>query len=128
MRHYQGFARGRRKRLHEPHATVKHLLYAYRVLLSGIHLMRTGEILANIVELNEAVPRVEVAELVRRKREGSEKLELLPTEIDHHETCLEVLEDELKEAHAQSALPEEPTTARELEELVIRVRLDAVRP
>lgn len=126
VRHYQGFAHGRRKRLHEPHATVKHLLYAYRVLLSGIHLMRTGEILANIVELNEAVPRAEVAALVRRKREGSETMELLSTEIDHHEACLEVLEDELKAAHAHSALPEEPTTAREIEELVIRVRLEQV--
>ena len=28
VRHYQGFARGRRKRLHEPEPTVKHLLYA----------------------------------------------------------------------------------------------------
>jgi predicted nucleotidyltransferase len=44
VRHYQGFARGRRKRLAEPDPTVKHLLYAYRVLLSGIHLMRTGEV------------------------------------------------------------------------------------
>jgi predicted nucleotidyltransferase len=29
VRHYQGFARGRRKRLYEPAPTVKHLLYAY---------------------------------------------------------------------------------------------------
>src|SRR5690606_9933733 len=41
-RHYQGFARGRRKRLLEPEPTVKHLLYAYRVFLTGIHLMRSG--------------------------------------------------------------------------------------
>jgi len=44
VRHYQGFARGRRKRLAEPEPTVKHLLYAYRVYLSGIHLMRSGAI------------------------------------------------------------------------------------
>jgi hypothetical protein len=31
VRHYQGFAKGRRKRLAEPEPTVKHLLYAYRV-------------------------------------------------------------------------------------------------
>jgi predicted nucleotidyltransferase len=53
VRHYQGFARGRRKRLEEPKPTVKHLLYAYRVLLTGIHLMQTGEVVANLVVLNE---------------------------------------------------------------------------
>lgn len=36
VRHYQGFARGQRHRLAEPDPTVKHLLYAYRVLLTGI--------------------------------------------------------------------------------------------
>ena len=32
---------------------VKPLLYVYRVLLTGIHLMRTGEVEANLVTLNE---------------------------------------------------------------------------
>jgi hypothetical protein len=32
---------------------VKPLLYVYRVLLTGIHLMRTGKIEANLVTLNE---------------------------------------------------------------------------
>jgi hypothetical protein len=56
VRHYLGFARGRRERLREPDATVKHLLYAYRVLLSGIHAMRTGEVVADLPSLAEAVP------------------------------------------------------------------------
>ena len=42
VRHYQGFAKGRRRRLAEPEPTVKHLLYAYRVLLTGVHLMQTS--------------------------------------------------------------------------------------
>lgn len=48
VRHYQGFARGRRHRLAESEPSVKHLIYAYRVLLTGIHRMRTGEVVANI--------------------------------------------------------------------------------
>lgn len=51
-RHYQGFARGRRKRLAEPEPTVKHLLYAHRVLLTGIHLMQTGEVVANLSDVD----------------------------------------------------------------------------
>jgi predicted nucleotidyltransferase len=70
VRHYQGFANGRRKRLREPEPTVKHLLYAYRVYLSGINLMRTGNIVANLTVLNESFRLPEVDELVQRKREG----------------------------------------------------------
>lgn len=123
VRHYQGFARGRRKRLHEPDPTVKHLLYAYRVFLSGIHLMRTGEIEANIKTLNELFRIEHVAELVARKRQGAEKMPLAASEIAQHDIYLEELEGELLAAHAQSRLPEEPTTAAALEDFVLRLRL-----
>ncbi len=123
VRHYQGFARGRRKRLHEPDPTVKHLLYAYRVFLSGIHLMRTGEIEANINTLNELFRIEHVAELVARKRQGAEKMPLAASEIAQHDIYLEEFEGELLAAHAQSRLPEEPTTAAALEDFVLRLRL-----
>ena len=32
---------------------VKPLLYVYRVVLTGVHLMRIGEMVANLVEWNE---------------------------------------------------------------------------
>src|SRR5690606_9381146 len=80
VRHYQGFARGRRKRVHEPDPTVKHLLYAYRVFLSGIHLMETGRIEANLTSLNEAYRLAPIDELVQRKREGAEKMPLAASE------------------------------------------------
>jgi predicted nucleotidyltransferase len=124
VRHYQGFALGRRKRVHEPEPTVKHLLYAYRVYLSGIHLMRSGEIEANLSALNELFRLREVDELVARKREGAEKMLLEGNEIALHDAHLDKLEEELTRAHAESTLPEEPTTARELDDFVVRVRLE----
>jgi len=39
----------------------------YRVLLTGIHLMRTGEVEANLVTLNEEFRLPYLAELVARK-------------------------------------------------------------
>ena len=123
IRHYQGFARGRRLRLHEPDPTVKHLLYAYRVFLSGIHLMRTGEIVANLTQLNDAFANPTIAELVDRKRQGAEKMTLDAAELAHHDRLLDGLEAELHAAHAASALPEEPTTTAALDDLVIRTRL-----
>src|SRR5215470_9328392 len=52
--HYLGFAVTQWKLFDkERPRRVKPLLYVYRVLLTGIHLMRTGEVEANLVRLNE---------------------------------------------------------------------------
>jgi predicted nucleotidyltransferase len=52
--HYFGFAETQWKLfLKESPRRVKPLLYVYRVLLTGIHLMRTGEVEANLVTLNK---------------------------------------------------------------------------
>lgn len=127
IRHYQGFARGRRKRLAEPEPTVKHLLYAYRVLLTGIHLMQAGEVVANIAVLNERFRIPEIDELVARKREGAEKMLLDQHDLAIHGSLLDRLEAKLDEAHGASRLPDVATTAAELEDFVIRLRLDAHR-
>jgi uncharacterized protein len=123
VRHYLGFARGRRQRLAEPDPTVKHLLYAYRVYLSGIHLMRTGRVVANVLVLNELVKLPEVQEMVARKRAGAEKMLLDAAELAHHEKVLERLEVALHEAHDESQLPEEPTTMSALNDWVVKLRL-----
>lgn len=125
VRHYQGFARGRRRRLAEPEPTVKHLLYAYRVLLTGIHLMQTGEVVANIMELNERFRIAPIDELVARKRGGAEQMSVDDHELAGHASLLDRLEGELQEAHDRSGLPEEPTAVAALEDLVVRLRLGA---
>ena len=52
--HYLGFAETQWKLFQKENPPrVKPLLYVYRVLLTGIHLMRTGEVEANLVRLNE---------------------------------------------------------------------------
>ncbi|MGO9914463.1 MAG: DNA polymerase beta superfamily protein [Isosphaeraceae bacterium] len=54
--HYFGFAETQWKLFEkERPRRVKPLLYVYRVLLTGIHLMRTGEVEANLVRLNSLV-------------------------------------------------------------------------
>jgi len=127
VRHYQGFARGRRKRLTEPEPTVKHLLYAYRVLLTGIHLMQTGDVVANIQVLNERFRFSEIDELVLRKRTGAEKMALDQRDLDQHGALLDRLETQLEAAHAASQLPERPSSVDALEDLVVRLRLALVR-
>jgi uncharacterized protein len=123
VRHYLGFANGRRKRLAEPSPTVKHMLYAYRVLLTGIHMMRTGEVVANIQLLNEQFRIADVDELVARKRHGAEKMAIMEHELEHHARILDRLEQDLNEAFERSQLPLEPTSVDELNDFVIRIRL-----
>jgi len=123
VKHYLGFAHGRRKRLAEPEPTVKHLLYAYRVYLSGIHLMRTGEVIANLSVLNDAMRLPEVNELVLRKQQGAEKMPLSSDELTLHAAHLDRLEAELHRAHEASSLPGEPTTTAALNDFVVRQRL-----
>jgi predicted nucleotidyltransferase len=66
--HYFGFAETQWKLfLKESPRRVKPLLYVYRVLLTGIHLMRTGEVQANLVTLNEEFRLPYIADLVARK-------------------------------------------------------------
>ncbi|MEE9311743.1 MAG: nucleotidyltransferase domain-containing protein [Planctomycetota bacterium] len=123
-RHCLGFANSRFKRLSEPNPTVKHLLYAYRVLLTGIRLMKTGEVVANIEVLNQEFNLSQINELVERKRTGAEKMPLAESELDIHITELHALVEQLNKAQAESSLPDEPQTIDELNEFVVRVRLN----
>jgi hypothetical protein len=121
--HYRGFGRGRRERLREPQPTVKHLLYGYRVYLTGIHLMRTGELISNLPLLNSIFRLSRVDDLVARKREGTEKEPLSRQEIEDEYASLESLEAVLQQAYEASKLPDAATGVAALEDLVIRTRI-----
>ncbi|MEZ4227256.1 MAG: nucleotidyltransferase domain-containing protein [Polyangiaceae bacterium] len=123
LRHYRGFAHGRRKLLTDPGATVKTLLYAYRVYLTGIRALRTGTVEANLLELNEEFRLPQVDELASRKRAGKEKSALAEGEAEAHGAELDALERRLEEAHDASSLPEFATTVDALDDFVVRIRL-----
>ena len=69
--HYLGFAATQWKLFgKEFPPRVKPLLYVYRVLLTGIHLMLTGKIEANLVTLNEDAKLTYIDDLISQKLEG----------------------------------------------------------
>ena len=69
--HYFGFAETQWKLFdRERPRRVKPLLYVYRVLLTGLHLMRTGVLNANLVELNAEACLPYIADLITRKQPG----------------------------------------------------------
>ena len=126
--HYMGFSNSQWKLLEkEDPPRVKPLLYSYRVLATGIHLMRTGEVEANLAVLDAAAPRPGVAELIARKREGAEKEPLAAGEVDHHRAAIQAMQRELLEAHEASELPEAPRAKDALHALLVRIRTGGSR-
>jgi predicted nucleotidyltransferase len=123
--HYLGFANSQwRLFAKETPPRIKPLLYIYRVLLTGIHLMRAGEIEANFVTLNETAQLSYINELVQLKTEGSEK-ETAAVDMDFHRSEYERLCEELKHAGETSELPDHPTCQEGLNDLLIRIRKQA---
>jgi predicted nucleotidyltransferase len=102
----------------------KPLLYVYRVLLTGIHLMRSGEIEANLVKLNEEFKLPYISELVERKLAGLEKSALSDVHVEFHRSEFERLRGMLEDAYQASSLPEAPTGKAALNDLLIRLRLE----
>jgi len=105
--HYQGFAESR-WRLFEKERTrrVKPLLYVFRVLLTGIHLLRTGEIEANLVRLNEDFQLPYMPALIARKLAGPEQATFDDADFTFYATERARLEHVLEEAAASSSLSE----------------------
>jgi predicted nucleotidyltransferase len=128
VRHYLGFAANQWRLFEkEEPRRVKPLLYVYRVLLTGIHLMRTGEVEANLIRLNESFRLPYVPELVQRKLEGPEKGALPEGDFSFHEREFRRLREELEQARDKSALPEAPSGRAGLHDLLVRLRLASAR-
>ena len=123
--HYLGFAETEWKLLNKESPTrIKPLLYVYRVLLTGIHMMRTGEVEANLHTLNSFFKLPYIPGLIARKLEASEKGTIQDADMAFHQKEYERLKSVLEQASLESKLPERPTGSEALNELLIRTRLD----
>ncbi len=119
--HYLGFAHNEWKLL-EKRPSLKRLLYVYRVLLTGIHLMRTGQVEANLVRLNEEYKLPQVPDLIAQKIRGTEWAEIAD-DLSVHHSEYQRLCGELEAAAAASALPKTVSSEEALNEFVISTRL-----
>jgi predicted nucleotidyltransferase len=122
--HYLGFSQTQWRLFQkEDPPKVKPLLYVYRVLLTGIHLMRTGEVQANLKLLNEQFRLSYIPELIERKVGGTEKGCLEQVDVAFHLGEYERLRAELELAHQETKLPETPGGMEALNALLVRIRL-----
>ena len=123
--HYLGFFRTQ-WRLFEKSQQAKPLLYAYRVLLTGIHLMQTGRVEANLPILNESFRLSQINDLLAFKATHNEKDFLSESDVEFHRMECHRLTASLEQAQSVSSLPAEPTARKELNDLLVRARLASI--
>jgi predicted nucleotidyltransferase len=119
--HYRGFARTQ-WRLFDKTGELKPLLYTFRVLLTGIHLMRSGQVQAHLPTLlGEMEAPAYLADLIAAKAEQEHG----EADVDHARVQADVerLHVVLDEAQTASALPDAPAVHDALHDLVVRIRL-----
>lgn len=120
--HYRGFARTQ-WRLFDKTGELKPLLYTFRVLLTGIHLMRSGQLQAHLPTLlGEMEAPAYLADLIAAKAEQEHG----KADVDHARVQADVerLHVVLDEAQTASALPDAPAVHDALHDLVVRIRLE----
>ncbi|BCB73700.1 nucleotidyltransferase domain-containing protein [Phytohabitans flavus] len=119
--HYLGFA-GTQERLYAKTGQLKPALYTLRVLLTGIHLMRTGRLETDLGVLGTELAYV--PDLIAAKREA-EHGPLPAGAAERLATDVPRLRAELEAVRGTSALPDhaDPAAVDALHDLVVRTRL-----
>ena len=127
LRHYLGFAANQWSLFEkESPRRIKPLLYVFRVLLSGIHMMRTGDVNANLPQCNDAMGSERlmwIDELIAKKVGGAEQQTISDGDVALHQREYVRLRDQLVREEARSALPERVTTEPAMRDLLRRIRL-----
>jgi predicted nucleotidyltransferase len=121
--HYRGFYLTQRKLLDkETHKKAKSLLYAYRVLMTGIHLMKSGRIESNVNVMFEEHGLTFIPDLIASKHQ--EKIELADLDWAFHGRQLDDLLRRLDESFESTSLRSERDQAS-VNNLLVRLRLES---
>ena len=125
FKHYRGFGMGiwREYQRSGLAGTIKQVLYAYRVLMTGIVLLEEGILEPNVKNLG---PRfgIDLNSLISAK--SFEKV-AWQGPIGEHEQCIEALFDRLEHARDKSVLPEDLPNKDRLNDFLIRCRIEALQ-
>jgi uncharacterized protein len=121
--HYLGFARTQWA-LFERTGELKPALYTLRVLLTGRHLMYSGEVVCDLARLADGMDLPYVPELIAAKAAGEHwpmpSWTGLRARLHADVARLTGL---LEQARDESALPDRPSAENQLDDVVIRYRL-----
>jgi hypothetical protein len=121
---YAAYAKGKhqewRAEALQGQGRLKPLLYAYRVSLTGIHLLRTGEVNTSLADLAPVYGYGHLLDLIAAK--NAEHI-AVPLPVAEHDHALNALQEELRVAYETCPLPNEPQNRPALNDFVVRVRL-----
>lgn len=120
--HYRGFAHSQRKAVEaaeQPQA--KKVLYVLRTVLTGVHLLETGQCNPDLTALCDNYGFTISHQLIEQKRSG-EKIPLPDTLAQQVPELLETAFDRLDRALEQSQLPAEPEQTEALESWLLNIR------
>ncbi|MDI1465701.1 nucleotidyltransferase domain-containing protein [Catellatospora sp. KI3] len=123
--HYLGFATSSQL-LFTKTNKLKPALYLLRVLCTGLHLMRTGTVQADLTLLYGDCDLPYVPDLIAAKREGEHRVLGTDAGLPGPDRILADtarLREQLNQAKADAKLPAQPTAADALHDLVVRARL-----
>mgnify|MGYP002632602024 CR=1 FL=1 len=120
--HYAGYLRGM-QREHLKDLGAKSLLYTWRVALTGIHLLTTGEVVAHLPTLAPRYGFADLSELIERKVKTREKEPLSPTESKRWTARWPELERMLANARDNSPLPSEAENRQSCNDWLVERRL-----
>lgn len=125
VHHYKGFFATQEKlALKSPTPTAKSVLYLFRVVMTGLHVLRTGKVEANLAKLNESVFRLPlIPDLIARKVAGAEKGRLSESEFKAAYSEAKKLEAQFDDAFSRSPLPDEVQNYDALDEFLVRMRM-----
>lgn len=120
--HYRGFAQSQ---LHEARKSeappAKRILYVLRTAVTGMHALRSGEIVTDLSVLCDEYGLADARRLIEAKRAG-EKTPLAPAERDHWLGRVDKVLEALDAAVERSPLPAEAPNAAELEAWLLERR------
>lgn len=120
--HYKGFSTSQLHELERSTAkTAKLLLYVFRTLLTGVHMLRTGELVTDLYQLIGEYELPEVARLIEAKRAG-EKMVLGREEVEAWTSQIPPLYERMEKARDGSILPETPVNVAELDRWLVELR------
>lgn len=115
--HYKGFARAQLRQLEQTKST-KDLLYVLRTLLTGTHLLRSGEVVMDLPTLLPLYGLSGAMRVVEARRAGVE-VESTSESDDWLPRAFALLD----EAREGGVLPAEPATEAEVDAWLVRTRL-----
>lgn len=119
-KHYRGFAASQLRFL-ERDPIVKKVLYVLRTALTGTHLLRTGELEADVTRLLDEHGFGDARALVQAKRAG-ERTAADPALLEAWKPRLVTAMRGLDDALARSVLPVDPPNEAELEAWLVETR------